>query len=88
MARMAEPAPARHRARRPRRAGVQAQAAQEAQKCHDLQTVMARPYRCLDRMCGAEDCERCHPGNFVDGVYIDDTEQDEDEDDETEYSGN
>lgn len=49
---------------------------------------MARTYRCLDRMCGAEDCERCHPGNFVDGVYIDDTEQDEDEDDETEYSGN
>jgi hypothetical protein len=38
-------------------------------------------------MCGAEDCERCHPGNFVQGVYIDDTEQD-DEETEEEYTGN
>lgn len=22
------------------------------------------PYRCPDRMCGAPDCERCHPGAY------------------------
>jgi hypothetical protein len=32
-------------------------------------------------MCGAEDCPRCHPGNFIDGIFVDDIE--EDEDDET-----
>lgn len=24
---------------------------------------------CPDRMCGADDCPRCHPENFKDGVY-------------------
>jgi hypothetical protein len=64
---------------------VQAQAAQEAKKRYDLQTVMGY-YKCPDRMCGAEDCPRCHPGNFVDGVFIDDIVEDEDE--KTEYTGN
>ena len=32
-------------------------------------------------MCGAEDCPRCRPGNFVDGVFIDDTEAEEEEED-------
>jgi hypothetical protein len=35
-------------------------------------------------MCGAEDCPRCHPGNFIDGVFVDDIEEDEDEESETE----
>ena len=30
----------------------------------DLRAEFAteRPYRCSDRMCGADDCERCRPG--------------------------
>jgi len=44
---------------------------------------MARPYSCLDRMCGAEDCPRCHPGNFVDGVFVDDIEDECEHDWET-----
>lgn len=28
-----------------------------------------RHYGCSDRMCGADDCERCHPENFRDGEY-------------------
>ena len=40
---------------------------------------MARYHKCHDRMCGAEDCPRCHPGNFVDGVFVDDIEEDEDD---------
>jgi len=23
-----------------------------------------RPYRCKDRMCGADDCETCHPSTW------------------------
>jgi hypothetical protein len=31
-------------------------------------------------MCGAEDCPRCHPGNFVNGVFVDDIEEEEEVD--------
>ncbi|MFZ4536878.1 hypothetical protein [Propionivibrio sp.] len=41
-------------------------------------------HKCNDRMCGAEDCPRCHPGNFVDGIFIDDIEEDEETDEESE----
>jgi len=39
-----------------------------------------RYYKCSDRMCGAEDCPRCHPGNFVNGVFVDDIEEEEEVD--------
>ena len=45
---------------------------------------MVRYHKCLDRMCGAEDCPRCHPGNFIDGVFVDDIEEDEDDDQDDE----
>jgi hypothetical protein len=28
--------------------------------------------RCRDRMCGANDCPTCRPGNFKNGSYVDD----------------
>ncbi len=28
--------------------------------------------KCSDRMCGADDCERCHPENFDGTVYLHD----------------
>jgi hypothetical protein len=28
-------------------------------------------------MCGADDCPRCHPGNFRDGWYVGDLTEDE-----------
>lgn len=31
---------------------------------------MSKKYRCADRMCGADDCSNCHPGNFKNGRYI------------------
>jgi hypothetical protein len=39
-------------------------------------------------MCGADDCRNCHPGNFVEGVFVDDIpdeeeDETEDEDEET-----
>lgn len=30
--------------------------------------------QCADRMCGAEDCPRCRPWNFREGVYMGDIE--------------
>jgi hypothetical protein len=33
-----------------------------------------RYIQCADRMCGAEDCPNCRPGNFRGGVYIGDIE--------------
>lgn len=33
-------------------------------------------YRCINRLCGADDCSNCHPENYVEGCYIfDETEQ-------------
>lgn len=45
---------------------------------------MKRHQSCSDRMCGAEDCPKCHPENFCEGVYFDDWEEniEPDEDDE------
>jgi hypothetical protein len=31
-----------------------------------------RYIQCSDRMCGAEDCPNCRPGNFRGGVYVGD----------------
>ena len=31
---------------------------------------------CCDRMCGADDCKNCNPGNFIDGVFVDDIPDD------------
>lgn len=28
----------------------------------ELPQPKRKSYRCIDRMCGAEDCETCHPG--------------------------
>lgn len=33
-----------------------------------------RYIRCSDRMCGADDCQNCHPENFQGGVYVGDIE--------------
>lgn len=46
---------------------------------------MPKPYRCVDGMCGAEDCARCRPSSY--DAYEDDDDdnddyEDEDEDDE------
>lgn len=30
---------------------------------------------CRDGYCGAEDCPKCRPGNFREGVYIGDIEE-------------
>lgn len=48
---------------------------------HDDEPRQPRYYRCADRMCGAQDCPRCQPENFLDGRYIGDDE-DEQEDEE------
>jgi hypothetical protein len=32
---------------------------------------------CRDRMCGADDCRNCHPGNFIDGVFYEDIPDEE-----------
>lgn len=34
--------------------------------------------QCADRMCGADDCPRCRPENFVAGVYFEDLETEKD----------
>jgi hypothetical protein len=34
-----------------------------------------RYIQCSDRMCGADDCPNCRPGNFRGGVYIGDIEE-------------
>ena len=34
-----------------------------------------RHIQCSDRMCGADDCPNCRPGNFRGGVYIGDIEE-------------
>jgi hypothetical protein len=41
-------------------------------------------HKCLDRMCGAEDCPRCRPENFIGGIFVDDIEEDEETDEESE----
>ena len=29
-------------------------------------------YSCNDGCCGADDCPKCHPGNFRGGIHVDD----------------
>ena len=41
-----------------------------------------RYYTCPDRMCGADDCPRCRPNNFLEGVYIGDIEEAENKENE------
>lgn len=36
-----------------------------------------RYIQCSDRMCGADDCQNCRPGNFSGGVYVGDIEENE-----------
>jgi hypothetical protein len=31
--------------------------------------------RCKDRLCGADDCPTCRPGNFTDGVWNEDIDE-------------
>lgn len=38
-----------------------------------------RYIQCADRMCGALDCPRCRPENFVAGVYFGDIDNQTDE---------
>ena len=33
---------------------------------------MKKIIKCSDRMCGADDCPKCHPENFRNGVYLTD----------------
>lgn len=36
-----------------------------------------RYIRCSDGFCGADDCPTCRPWNFIDGVFIEDTKEEE-----------
>jgi hypothetical protein len=38
---------------------------------------LRRYSECPDRMCGAGDCPKCNPWNFLEGVYIGDIEEQE-----------
>lgn len=52
----------------------------------DRETIKPNPrryYSCPDRMCGAEDCPWCRPGNFLNGRYVGDDENEEET--ETDY---
>jgi hypothetical protein len=44
---------------------------------YDEDCFSSRPryLSCPDRMCGAWDCPRCHPENFRNGVYIEESEE-------------
>lgn len=49
--------------------------------CKDLETYdepkKPRYTACANGFCGGEDCQNCRPGNFLDGVFVDDIEKEE-----------